>query len=129
MWVFDDGSNTHPIARRGKCDCLSPHPIRVQFWRVDPRYRAPGRSIGGDKEIGAGDDGFGCRARHTYRRFFDAVNAIGARVCAVAGEDSSVGEEPGGHERGADQQGGSSAHAIDVEERGHSHDYVYHVLD
>ena len=48
-----------PVRRRGERNSLAAHAQRVEFWGVNPRDGTPGWGVGGDEEVGAGDDGFG----------------------------------------------------------------------
>ena len=57
------------------------------------------------------------------------IDALRTGIVAVGDEDAAVGEEPGHHEGGADEEGGTTAPAVDVEEGGDGHDDVDDVLD
>ena len=108
-----EGEVEGPVGRRGKRDGLAAHAQRVEFGRVDPGYRAPGRRVRGDEQVRAGDDGFGGRALDEGGGFGFALDAVGL-ISAVGGQNAAVGEEPGGHQGGSDEQGRSAAPAVDV---------------
>ena len=46
-----------PIGRGCKGNGLATDSERVQFGRIDPGNRSPGRGVGGDKEVGTCDKG------------------------------------------------------------------------
>ncbi len=119
-----------PIPRRRERDGFPAHAQRVEFGGVDPRYGAPGGRVGGDEEVAAGDEALGGGAGDGPRCFGGfAADAAGTGVVPVGFENAGVGEEPGHHEGGADEEGGATAPAVDVEEGGDGHDDVDDVLD
>ena len=123
------GEIESPIGRRGERDGFAADAQRIELRWIDPRDRTPGRSEGSDEEVREGDDGFGGRAGDGIGRSGRVVDAVGSGIVAVADEDAAVGEEPGHHEGGADEEGGTTAPAVDVEEGRHGHDDVDDVLD
>lgn len=48
---------------------------------------------------------------------------------AVGFEETGVGEHPGHHAKGTEEEGGAPAPAVDVEEGGDGEEDVYDVLD
>ena len=118
-----------PVRRRGERDRLAADAQRVQFRRVDPGDGAPGRRVGRDEEIGAGDDGLGRGAADGPGGFGRVVDAVGPGVVAVGFQQAAVGEHPGHHAEGAEEEGGAAAPAVDEEEGGDREEDVDDVLD
>ena len=118
-----------PVRGRGQRDRLAAHAQRVEFRRVDPGDGAPGRSVRGDEEVGAGDDGLGRRARDGPGGLGRVVDALGAGVVAVGFQEPAVCEHPGHHAEGAEEEGRAAAPAVDEEEGGDGEDDVDDVLD
>ena len=118
-----------PVGRGGERDGLAAHAERVEFGRVDPGDGAPGGGVGGDEEVGAGDDGFGRGAADGPGGFGGVVHTVGAGVVAVGFQEPTVGEHPGHHGQGADYEGGTTGPAVDEEEGGDGEDDVDDVLD
>lgn len=124
-----EGKVEGPVAGRGERNGLASDAVGVQLGRVGPGDGTPGWCVGGDEEVGAGDDGAGGGAGDLGGGFRDVVDAVGAGIGAVGGEDAGVGEEPGCHQSGADEEGWTTAPAVHEEEGGDGHQYVDDVLD
>ena len=124
-----EGEVEGPVGRGGERDGLAAHAQRVEFRRVDPGDGAPGGRVGGDEEVGAGDDGFGGGPADGPGGFGRVVDAVGAGVVAVGLEEATVGEHPGHHAQGAEEEGGAPAPAVDEEEGRDGEEDVDDVLD
>lgn len=57
------------------------------------------------------------------------IHALGAGVVAVGFQEPAVGEHPGHHAQGAEQEGRAPAPAVDEEEGRDREDDVDYVLD
>lgn len=78
-----EGEIEGPVRGRGERDGFPADAEGVEFRRVDPGDGTPGGGVGGDEEVGAGDDGFGRGARDGPGGFGGVVDAVGAGVVAV----------------------------------------------
>ena len=78
-----EGEIKSPVRRGGQGDGFAAHAERVEFGRVDPAYGTPGWGVGGDEEVGAGDDGFGWGAGDGPGGFGGVVYTLRACVMAV----------------------------------------------
>ena len=124
-----EGEVEGPVGRGSERDGLAAHTQGIKFRRVDPGDGAPGRGVGGDEEVGAGDDGLGRRAGDLPRGFRRAIHALWAGVMAVGFQEPAVGEHPRHHAQGAEEEGRATAPAVDEEEGRNSEDDVDDVLD
>ena len=118
-----------PVGGGGERDGFPAHAQRVEFRGVDPGDGAPRWGVRGDEEVGAGDDGFGGGTRDGPGGFWGIVDAVGAGVVAVRLQEAAVGEHPGHHAQGAEQEGGATPPAVDEEEGWDGEDHVDDVLD
>lgn len=117
-----------PVGRRGERDGLATNAEWVQLWWVDPGDWAPSWRKRSDKEVGA--------CNYTFRSAAgDGSGSLGGVVYstwdigALTTEDTSVDEEPDGHECGTNEQSWATAPAVDPEKSRDSHDDVNNVLD
>ena len=124
-----EGEVECPVGRGRERDGLAADAEGVEFGRVDPGDGAPGGGVGGDEEVGAGNDGFGRGPADGPGGFGGVVHAVGAGVVAVGFEDPAVGEHPGHHAQGTDHEGRTTAPAVDEEEGGDGEDDVDDILD
>ena len=118
-----------PVRTRRQRHCLAADSQGIQLWWIDPADRAPRRRIGRHKQIRARNDGLAWRAGDAGRRCRRVVDTLGASIVSVAAEQACVGEQPDSHERCSDQQGWSTAPAVNEQESRHGHDDVDNILD
>ena len=117
-----------PIARSGQAHSLSTDLSREDFRRISPAGRAPSRSEGSNEEVRASDDSLGCRGM-ALDDPGDCV-VIFIRVgTPVRGLDGACNEEPGHHEEAADEHGGTTTEAIEVQNGREGKSDIDDVLD
>lgn len=78
-----EGEVEGPVGGGGERDGFAADAEGVEFRRVDPGDGAPGGGVGGDEQIGTGDDGFGRGPGDGPGSFGGVVHALGARVVTV----------------------------------------------
>lgn len=116
-----------PVGARRQADRLGADLAGEDLGRVRPGHGAPGHGEGRDEQVGARDDGAGHGPvpgddpRHGRAGGVDRLAVV---LLQAAGD-----EEPGAHEEGADDERGSPAEPVEVEDGGERHRYVDDVLD
>lgn len=88
----------------------------------------PGWSVAGDEEVRAGNDCLGCRAGDRDGCLFNAVDAAW-NGCTVDRKNAGVGEQPGHHEGRADEEGWTTANAVNPDQGRNRHNHVDDVLN
>ena len=124
-----EGEVEDPVCRGRERDGLAPYAERVELRGVDPADGAPGGCVASDEEVGACDETLGRRTSDGPRCFGGVVHALRSGVVAVGFEEPGVGKHEGHHTEGTEEESGSTAPAVHVEQSGYSHDDVDNVLN
>lgn len=118
-----------PVRSRAQRDSLTTDAEREQFRWVYPGHRSPRRCIGGNKEVGAGDDGASGRSTDDPR--FLRHTSQAARGCrmAVGSEQTRVGEHEDCHQGSANEEWPATAPTVDEDESEYGHKDVDYILN
>lgn len=123
-----EGAVPRPVGRGREGNGLGADLGGEDFRRVGPGGGAPGDGEGADEEVGHGDDGLG-HGRVADERPGDGAEVGVAVRAAVGAFERADDEEEGHHAEGAEEEGGTSAPAVEVEDRGEGQGDVEDVLD
>lgn len=102
--------------------------VGVDLRRVDPRDRAPGDGVAGDKEVGACDQALCGSTAHQHRLLFHAVDALGFDDSSTA-HHACVGEHERHHQESANHEWPAATPFVHPDQGRNGHDDVYNVLN
>lgn len=96
---------------------------------VDPRGRTPGRRVRGNEKVCAGNDSPRRCAANLPRLLGNVTETTRRSGLTVGSHKTSVGEHPGHHEDGTDDEHRAATPTVHEEESGNGHQDVDDVLD
>ena len=118
-----------PVRGSSKSNSLATESEREELRRVDPGYGTPGRSVGSDEEVRAGDDALSCSAADDPRFFWDVIET--SRWCWMAARSKETGirKHENRHESCSNKERATAAPSINVFQSENRHENVNDVLN